>query len=114
MINPYLQLQRTVEEARASTLLQMESKLPKEKTDTPQRCAQPPVGYNMIGNKIEDSLIGFGRWFLFCQRCRHGGHSSCVSSWFEYQKSREVSVLLFGLFGYYLVTCIALFVLLLL
>lgn len=27
--------------------------------------------------------INFDRWFLFCQRCRHGGHTSCLTAWFS-------------------------------
>jgi hypothetical protein len=91
MVNPYLQVQRLAEEVRSSTLLQLESKNSKDREGLSTRAAQPLIGYNATGNKVEDSLITFGRWFLFCQRCRHGGHSNCITSWFDYQKKREVS-----------------------
>jgi hypothetical protein len=65
---------------RTNNLLQIENRA-KEKV-------QAPTGYNATGNKIEDSLIGFGKWFLFCQRCRHGGHTTCIYSWFEHHQNR--------------------------
>jgi hypothetical protein len=30
----------------------------------------------------EQNVLDFGRWFLFCQFCRHGGHASCLDEWF--------------------------------
>lgn len=76
MVNPYLQVQRIAEDMRTNNHAQHGNR-------------RPPTGYNSSGNKIEDSLIGFGRWFLFCQRCRHGGHTTCVSSWFEHHQHRS-------------------------
>ena len=38
--------------------------------------------HSSTGNKLVD--INFDRWFLFCQRCRHGGHTHCITSWFDY------------------------------
>ena len=31
----------------------------------------------------DHNVLDFGRWLFFCQRCKHGGHASCVSSWFD-------------------------------
>lgn len=30
----------------------------------------------------DDLQMHFDKWFLFCQRCRHGGHTLCMKSWF--------------------------------
>lgn len=30
----------------------------------------------------EHHTISFGKWFLFCQHCRHGGHAACIDQWF--------------------------------
>ncbi len=101
MVNPYLQAQRLAEEMRAINLLNFENPI-KDK-------CQPPTGYTLTGNKVEDSLISFGRWFLFCQRCRHGGHSGCISSWFEHHRKRaeKAEVLRLHLFVlcHFIMTC---------
>jgi len=31
----------------------------------------------------EHNVLEFGRWLFFCQRCKHGGHASCIDHWFE-------------------------------
>lgn len=31
----------------------------------------------------EVKLTDFGHWFTWCQTCRHGGHSSHMTYWFE-------------------------------
>jgi WD repeat-containing protein mio len=30
----------------------------------------------------EHSILGFGQWFTFCQKCKHGGHAGCLEKWF--------------------------------
>lgn len=50
-------------------------------------------GANMTPNGEVDTLdtkaehqhnvLDFGRWLYFCQKCKHGGHASCIESWFE-------------------------------
>jgi hypothetical protein len=29
------------------------------------------------------NMLAFGRWYFFCQHCKHGGHAACIESWFE-------------------------------
>jgi hypothetical protein len=31
--------------------------------------------------------LSSSKWFIWCQRCRHGGHSVCIEQWFKGQKS---------------------------
>lgn len=31
----------------------------------------------------DHNVLSFGRWLFFCQRCKHGGHASCIDNWFE-------------------------------
>lgn len=31
----------------------------------------------------EHNVLEFGRWLFFCQKCKHGGHASCIDHWFE-------------------------------
>ena len=32
--------------------------------------------------ELEHNAISFGKWFFFCQHCRHGGHANCIDQWF--------------------------------
>lgn len=31
---------------------------------------------------LEHNVVDFGKWFFFCQHCRHGGHANCIGLWF--------------------------------
>lgn len=33
-------------------------------------------------------VFDVGRWFFFCQRCKHGGHATCTDEWFASSSSR--------------------------
>lgn len=33
-------------------------------------------------HKSDHNIIDFGKWFFFCQYCRHGGHANCIDEWF--------------------------------
>ena len=33
--------------------------------------------------EVQHNVLDYGRWLYFCQRCKHGGHASCIESWFE-------------------------------
>ena len=37
----------------------------------------------------DHNVLDFGRWLFFCQRCKHGGHASCIDSWFEGDNASE-------------------------
>lgn len=34
------------------------------------------------GKEMEHNAVSFGKWFFFCQHCRHGGHATCIDQWF--------------------------------
>jgi len=44
--------------------------------------------------RIEQNVLSFGRWLFYCQRCKHGGHASCINDWFSgeggHTSSRDV------------------------
>lgn len=42
----------------------------------PGHCADPSAAMG------EHNVIPFGKWFFFCQHCRHGGHANCIDQWF--------------------------------
>jgi hypothetical protein len=29
------------------------------------------------------NVFDYGKWFIWCQNCKHGGHASCIDSWFR-------------------------------
>ena len=31
---------------------------------------------------IDQNLFEQGKWFMWCQRCKHGGHAGCLDKWF--------------------------------
>lgn len=31
----------------------------------------------------DDSVLPMGKWLYFCQKCKHGGHASCIDQWFQ-------------------------------
>jgi hypothetical protein len=37
----------------------------------------------------DDLQLHFDKWFLFCQRCRHGGHTLCMKAWFLSEESAD-------------------------
>ncbi len=92
MINPYLQIERLASDMRYQSIQSIEQNKSNKDSSSQFNSSQPPTGYNAAGNKAEDTLLGFGRWFLFCQRCRHGGHSSCITAWFNHYKHRNSGV----------------------
>lgn len=34
-------------------------------------------------SEYENKLSSFDSWFTWCQTCRHGGHSSHITDWFN-------------------------------
>lgn len=41
------------------------------------------AGSSLAGAKeLDHNTVSFGKWFFFCQHCRHGGHANCIDQWF--------------------------------
>ena len=40
----------------------------------------------------EHSSLPLAHWFLFCQRCKHGGHAECIESWFETRPVKQMAL----------------------
>ena len=40
--------------------------------------------------KDEHNVLEFGRWFFFCQHCKHGGHAGCIDEWFGGSRKRLI------------------------
>lgn len=38
---------------------------------------------------IDQNLFDQGKWFMWCQRCKHGGHAGCLDKWFS-EGSRRI------------------------
>ena len=35
------------------------------------------------GLEEDHNVLQYGMWFMFCQRCKHGGHAGCLEKWFS-------------------------------
>lgn len=82
MVNPYLELNRVMTQKRNSADRQLQS-------GGNNNSARPGGGFDAEdgsllsgGKEAEHNTISFGKWFFFCQHCRHGGHANCVDQWF--------------------------------
>ena len=75
MVNPYRELNRTMTQKRlhADNLLQAAT-TDKQRKNLALAMVLPEE--NSI--KSDHNVIDFGRWFFFCQHCRHGGHANCI------------------------------------
>lgn len=94
MVNPYLELMRVVTQKRLSAdkLLQQQGNTlsgapPRAGLGDEEDCAgagwRPPHSIDPTATKAaEHNSISFGKWFFFCQHCRHGGHANCIDQWF--------------------------------
>ena len=92
MINPYLELTRTMTQKRiiADTLLSSSSNTIENSNNTPHLqkennlfCSSSnTVVHSSNPLKSDHNIIDFGKWFFFCQHCRHGGHANCIDEWF--------------------------------
>ncbi len=87
MVNPYRELNRTMTQKRinADNLLLHAPSSASEKS--PRASGEPDLQHTALGHhssqlKSDHNVIDFGRWFFFCQHCRHGGHANCVDQWF--------------------------------
>jgi hypothetical protein len=52
---------------------------------------KPGAAVSMPDNDTErvadHNTLEYGKWFFFCQRCRHGGHATCIESWFDHAQN---------------------------
>jgi hypothetical protein len=39
-------------------------------------------GGSKDASSTDHNMVSFGKWFFFCQHCRHGGHANCIDQWF--------------------------------
>jgi hypothetical protein len=57
----------------------------------------PSTARDSVNEAVEKSdsecnVLGFGKWFFFCQLCRHGGHATCVEDWFQNEEAIQRAV----------------------
>jgi hypothetical protein len=104
MVNPYLELNRVMTQKRLSAdkLLQTPASAGPSAGAPPGGSARQSSshaegddasthsGISGSWNHAQDAgaeakdhnVVSFGKWFFFCQHCRHGGHANCVDQWF--------------------------------
>lgn len=80
LINPH---------AEVSRILAQKRRLANNFNPVVAAAAAPSSGQGSNSNvakedeKADHNILDFGRWLFFCQRCKHGGHASCINDWFE-------------------------------
>ena len=104
MVNPYLELNRAMTQRRikadkmlqpgyseragsvlGSAVMGMLGEGEDTSTQSGNGQAQGPFLLDSNSNpvkELEHNAISFGKWFFFCQHCRHGGHANCIDQWF--------------------------------
>ena len=73
MINPQVEYNRAVQRKR------IEEEVAKENDENDEDGgvdANDPALH-------EHNVLDYGRWFMFCQLCKHGGHAGCLEKWFS-------------------------------
>lgn len=101
MVNPFLETERSLNEKRlrnerrmnqessrldatgssSNTMKDMFSYVPNAMKDV-YSDDEDSLDEDMPVPESEHHTISFGKWFLFCQHCRHGGHATCIDQWF--------------------------------
>jgi hypothetical protein len=47
-------------------------------------CNGPAGGHKEDAGELQHhNVFDYGKWFIWCQNCKHGGHASCIDSWFN-------------------------------
>lgn len=91
MVNPYLELNRVMTQKRISAdrLLASGDSIKGGGGPSSSGFGDDPAGSgsgSTAGStgckEIEHNSVSFGKWFFFCQHCRHGGHATCIDQWF--------------------------------
>lgn len=80
LLNPYVHALRLSDRNYRDSLSRQE---PLENANSMKKSSSGSLTPS-AGGKDEGIFAGldFGRWVLFCQHCRHGGHAHCLVSWF--------------------------------
>ena len=80
MANPYVQIDSILSQPHKSknksSIQSKDHKMRNSITGLPTINSKPTG---------DDLQLHFDKWFLFCQRCRHGGHTQCMNAWFSSQ-----------------------------
>ena len=73
MINPQVEYSRAIQRKR------LEEDMVKDNIEYDEDGGFD--GNNALVN--EHNVLDYGRWFMFCQLCKHGGHAGCLEKWFS-------------------------------
>jgi hypothetical protein len=88
MVNPYLELNRVMTQKRlANDRLMALSDRERERGEAGEDCEASTCSlssnyFKELEMELEHNVVTFGKWFFFCQHCRHGGHANCIDMWF--------------------------------
>ena len=80
MVNPHAEVSRILAQKR-QVLDQAKAAVRSQSTNA---TTAPSVKTSLVTQYADaHNVLEFGRWLYFCQRCKHGGHASCIDHWFE-------------------------------
>lgn len=90
MVNPYLELNRVMTQKRlnADKLLATSDRggAGQQSVDDGSSVGSSGTGTGSAlqphQKELDHNTVFFGKWFFFCQHCRHGGHANCIDQWF--------------------------------
>eukprot|EP01032_Pedospumella_encystans_P014614 gene14614-16769_t len=90
MVNPYLELNRVMTQKRLSAdkLLATSDRggAGQQSVDDSSSVGSSGTGTGSAlqphQKELDHNTVFFGKWFFFCQHCRHGGHANCIDQWF--------------------------------
>jgi hypothetical protein len=75
LVNPHAEFNRVLAQRNAASTAAASNK-------GPDAVAGGGDGGWMNHNEEAHNMLDFGRWFFFCQHCKHGGHAACIDDWF--------------------------------
>jgi hypothetical protein len=85
LVNPHAEFNRAIARKRNAEALQLS--FSSSSISNNNVVSEGVVVPNLIDNsplvKRDHNVLDFGRWFFFCQHCKHGGHASCIDGWFD-------------------------------
>lgn len=97
MINPYLELNRVMTQKRLSAdkllassdrgggMMGLQQGVGIGMDDASSVNSSGSVAGSVLQphpKELDHNTVFFGKWFFFCQHCRHGGHANCIDQWF--------------------------------
>jgi len=92
LVNPQLEYNRIARQRQMATVQKRQQTAgagtgpgpgPRDTIVTsPSMGARTPTTADEKDKEDRHNVLDFGKWFTWCQHCRHGGHAACLNEWF--------------------------------